>query len=208
MKKILIFAAFAALLVSCTQELELSITSDATSYQCGPEGGSFDAVVFTNGSWTATCDDPAVTFTPESGDYSFPIHIEVGRNDEHYTKVIPIQLTSNLSTSSRSSKIVITQACAPFILCERSVLRVGPEGGPARFQVNASASWKVAATTLDGASTSALTVTPLTHGPNSVEVTVMVPAYAEPVIRRWEITLALEDSPSTTAVLTVEQWPL
>jgi len=36
----------------------------------------------------------------------------------------------------------------------------------------------------------------------------MVPADNSRVIRRWEITLALEDTPSTTAVLTVEQWPL
>ena len=206
MKKILLFATLAALLVSCTQELELSISADAAAYQCGPEGGSFDAVVFTNGTWTATCDDPAVTFSPDSADFSYPMHIVVGRNEEHYTKVMRIALTTKLGTSSRTSKIVITQDCAPFIICEQSLLRIGNAGGPARFQVNSNGSWRVAGTTLDGASAT-LAVDPASHGPNSVEVTVTVPENSSGLLRKWEVTLALEEHPSTTLVLTVEQWP-
>ena len=150
MKKTLLFALWMLLLAACSQETTLSITPDIASYTCGADGGSFDAVIFTNGSWTTSCDDKAVSFTPASGDFTAPLHVTVGTNDENYTKSIRITLTSKLDDLSRSSKIVITQACRPFIFSEETFLRAPASGGTVRFHVNANASWKVAETTCDG----------------------------------------------------------
>ena len=204
MKKCLILFAWIALLAACTQDAELSITPDITSFQFDADGGSFDAVIFTNGYWKATCDDPAVTFTPDSADFTAPIHIVVGPNEEHHTKSIRISLTSKLESLSRTSKIAITQACRPFIFSEETVLLAPAAGGDIRFHVNANESWKVMETTCDGVPAD-LTVDPLASGPNSVEVTVRIPENTTGIARTFAVKLALEAWPERSVVLTVAQ---
>ena len=204
MKKCLLLLAWMALLAACTQDTELSITPDIPAIQFDAEGGSFDAVLFTNGSWTASCDDPSVSFTPTSGDYTTPMHIVVGPNEERYTKSIRISLLTKLDDISRSGKIVITQECRPFIYCEESLLQAPAAGGDIRFHVNANDSWKMVETLCDGAPV-ALPVDPVTSGPNSVDVTVRIPENLTGSSRTFTVTLALESRLDCTAVLMVVQ---
>ena len=137
MKKTLILAACMMLLAACSQDTSLSISSDIASYRFDADGGAFDAIIFTNGSWTATCEDETVSLTPSSGDYTTPMHIVVGANEEYYTKSIRITLNTKLDNLSRSGKIVITQDCRPFIFCQESRVNLTAQGGKARFSVNA-----------------------------------------------------------------------
>ena len=145
-----------------------------------------------------------MSFTPASGDFTAPLHVTVGTNDENYTKSIRITLTSKLDDLSRSSKIVITQACRPFIFSEETFLRAPASGGTVRFHVNANASWKVAETTCDGDAFS-LSVDPRTAGPNRTEVSVLVPENTAGSERTFAVRLALESNPDTAVTLVIGQ---
>ena len=175
MKKTLILAACMMLLAACSQNTSLSISSDIASYRFDADGGAFDAIIFTNGSWTATCEDETVSLTPSAGDYTTPMHIVVGANEEYYTKSIRITLNTKLDNLSRSGKIV-----------------------------NANESWKVTEIRCDGTPVE-LAVDPLVHGPNLAEVTVGIPANTTGRARSYAVTLALEAHPECTIVLTVGQ---
>lgn len=204
MKKCLILIAWIALLAACTQEAEVSIAPDIATFQLDADGGSFDAVIFTNGYWKATCDDPAVSFSPDSADFTAPMHIVVGPNEERHTKAIRIALVTKLDRLSRSSKIVISQECRPFIFSEETLLEAPAAGGEVRFHVNANDSWKVLETTCDGTPAD-LAVDPPASGPNSREVTVLIPENPTGRARTFRVTLALSDHTGVTLVLTVQQ---
>ena len=188
--------------LSCTQETELSIAPDVSAFQFDEHGGQFDAIIFTNGSWTATCSDPAVSFAPQSGDYTTPIHVSVGANEEYYTKVIRLALTAKLDDITRTGSIVITQACGPFIFCEEALKTVGPEGGVVRFSVNSNEPWKVEIPL--GAALSC-PVEPMAGGPNAEDVSLLIPENTEGVQRTFTVILYLEKAPQTNLVLTVVQ---
>ena len=204
MKKYSVLVSLMLLLASCTQNTQLSIAPDVASWAFDADGGSFDVVIFTNGIWTATCEDSTVVFTPASGDYTTPMHVTVGKNEEMYTKSIRIALSSKIDAISRSSRIVITQTCNPFIFCEEAEKTIGPEGGAVRFPVNADHAWKVVETALDGVAFP-LTVDPSEHGANSVDVAVWIPENESGRERTFTVTLALEQDPSVNVVLTVTQ---
>ena len=203
-KSLILLVGMALFLTACTQDTTLGISTDIASYQFDAAGGSFDAIIFTNGSWTATCDDAAVSFTPSSGDCSSPIHISVAPNAEHYTKSIRITLTTTLDNLSRTGRIAITQSCAPFIFSEEELLRIPASGGKARFQVNANESWKVTGTACDGEPVQ-LTVDPIAHGPNLTDVTVQIPENPLGRDRVFTVELSLESFPLCTLLLTVVQ---
>lgn len=205
MKKTLILLVGMMLLASaCTQETSLGISSDITSFQFDADGGSFDAIIFTNGSWTAACDDDAVVCSPASGDCTTPMHITVGPNEAFFTKSIRIELKTVLDDKSRTGKIVITQACRPFIFSEETQLQVSAEGGKARFHVNSNKSWKVTESTCDG-EPAELSVDPAAHGPNRAEVTVLIPANPLGRERIFTVRLSLEEFPECSVILTVGQ---
>lgn len=192
------------LLAACSQDTEVSISSDITSYRFDAGGGAFDAIIFTNGSWTASCDDDAVTFTPDAGYCTTPMHIEIGANEEYHTKSVRINLTTVYDNVSRSGRIVLTQDCRPFLFCEENRLAVTAAGGKARFQVNSNEAWKVMETRCDGAPAE-LPVDPAAHGPNKAEVTVTVPENTTGLPRSFTVKLALEAHPDCSLVLTVGQ---
>ncbi|MBR0223155.1 MAG: BACON domain-containing protein [Bacteroidales bacterium] len=204
MKKTLIFVVCMMMLAACSQDTTLSISSDISSYRFDADGGAFDAIIFTNGSWTASCDDPSVTFTPDAGYCTTPMHISIGANEEYFTKSVRITLNTVYGSYSRTGKIVLTQDCRPFIFCEQNRLDVTAAGGKARFQVNANESWKVVETTCDGVKAD-LSVDPSVHGPNKVEVTVAIPANTTGLPRSFAVKLALEAHPDCSVVLTVGQ---
>ena len=204
MKKCLLLFAAMILLAACTQEATLTIKSDISSFQFDAEGGSFDAVIFTNGIWSAACEDESVSFSPASGDYTTPIHISVGPNDEYYTKSIRIELLTQLDGKSTSGRIVITQSCRPFIFSEESLLQVSASGGDVRFHVNSNESWTVAQTSCDGEPVS-LVVDPAGHGPNSVEVCVRIPENQTGKARTFVVKLALTADPGRSVLLTIVQ---
>ena len=204
MKRFLILALAAAMSLSCTQETNLSILPDIAAITFDPSGGEFDVVVFTNGYWKATCEDEAVTFAPDTGNFTTPMHVVVGPNTEQFTKSIRISLTTKLDGNSRSSKIAITQACNPFIFSEEAELPMPAAGGMARFHVNASLPWQVVSTLLDGSPVD-LEVDPLESGPNSVTVSVRIPENPSGNPRTYTVTLALKEDPEVRVVLTVSQ---
>ena len=208
MKRFVLLAALCAALLSCTQEATLTLSADVPTAQFGPEGGSFNTILFTNGSeWTAECDDPSITFSPASGSYTTPMHIEVGENTEHYTKVVRITVVSKLDSYSRQYYLVVTQACHPFVICDEASKTIGAAGGTVRFSVNSDKGWVVYKTLLDGADTP-LSVTPDNHGENIVTVEVNVPAIESGKSRTWEILLASKATPSVKACrLTIVQKP-
>jgi len=198
MKKLLLLAAVAILMVSCTQEATLSVSADVASFQFDAEGGEFDSIIFTNGSWTASCEDEDIVFSPASGDYTTPMHIVVAPNEEHRTKVVPIVLKATLDNLTRTAKIVITQQCRPFIFCDEAVKTIDAAGGIVRFSVNSNETWHVADAT-------ACLVDPMTGGPNLTDVYVSVPANATGAPRTLSVILALDSTPETTVVLTLSQ---
>lgn len=204
MKKYSVLVSLMLLLASCTQNTQLSIAPDVASWAFDADGGSFDVVIFTNGIWTATCEDSTVVFTPASGDYTTPMHVTVGKNEEMYTKSIRISLVSSYSNLSRGNRIVITQTCYPFIFCEESEKTIGAEGGAVRFSVNADHDWSVVRTTLDGEACT-LTVDPSSQGPNRTEVAVWIPENETSQPRSFAVTLALDDYPDKALTLTVTQ---
>ena len=206
MKRILLTVALCALALSCTQEATLTATADVPAAQFGPEGGSFNTIFFTNGStWTATCEDEAVTVTPSTGSYTTPLHIEVGENNEQYTKVIRIAVKAELDNLTRTKNIVVTQSCRPFVVCDDASKTVGVAGGTVRFSVNSDKGWVLYKTLLDGVETP-LSVSPDNYGENNVTVEVNVPASEAVKSRTWEILLASKASPSVEACrLTIYQ---
>ena len=204
MKRILMLVLAAALAFSCDQETNLSISPDIPSIAFGPEGGAFDVVIFTNGYWKATCDDESVTFAPDTGNFTTPMHVVVVSNTERYTKSARISLTTRLNGNARSSRIAITQTCNPFIFCDVAEIQLPSSGGTARFQVNANADWQVVDTQLDGSSVD-LAVDPMEHGPNSVTVNVPVSENLSGAPRTYTVTLALKETPAVRLVLTVRQ---
>ena len=200
MKRILCFALAAMSLVSCTQDATLTIKPDITAIALGPEGGSFNAIVYTNGRWKATCSDESVSFTPDTAEFTAPIHVEVGPNHEKFTKAIAISLKTEMDGNNRSSKIVITQACSPFLFVEgEDIKRVGTEGGAVRFTLNSNVPWAWQEEQDE------YSVNPVTGGPNSTEVTVTVPPRTLPVERWRYLTFYLVDDPSVKIQVSVVQ---
>ena len=196
--------AVLVVLASCDQETSLSIAPDITSFTFGPEGGEFTSVIFTNGIWAATCDDPSVTFTPESGDYTLPMHISVGKNEEHYTKSIRISITSENNGTGRNGRIVITQDCFPFLDCDNTQQTVPAAGGKVRFSVNSNEAWKLVSTAVEGAPAQ-FSVSPDHGAKNRIEVVFDIPANESGSGRVFSATLALEADASQSVVLTVRQ---
>ena len=223
MKRFLLIAALCALALSCTQEATLTLSADVPSAQFGPEGGSFNTILFTNGSsWKATCEDPSVVFYPDSGAFTTPMHIEVGENTEHYTKAIRIAVTAKLDESSRYLNLVITQTCRPFVFCEANWKTAGPEVSKVFFTVNSNEGWRVYRTLLDGEDV-VLESFPAPSGwifpysservdpdnqANNMQVTVQLPLNDSGKVRTWEILLATKAEPRTEACrLTILQNP-
>lgn len=191
-----------AFLCSCDQDTNFYVTPDVTAFVFGPEGGSFDDLLFTNGSWTCTVSDDAVTVTPMSGDFTHPFHVDVAENTEHYTKAIRIKFTASLDNLNRTGTVVVTQDCYPFIFCDEPVLSVGPEGGKVRFQVNSNKPWKIdPAQSLQAPSWTE----PLSGGPNSTTVTLFIPANDEGRERTFDVVLCLVSDPSVSQTLQVVQ---
>lgn len=193
MKRFLLIAAMCAVVLSCKQEATLTVSADVPSIVFGPEGGTFNTILFTNAPvWTATCDDPAVTFSPDSGAFSTPIHVEVGENEEHFTKAIRIVVKATLDGSQRQANIVVTQTCRPFVLCDDNLRIIGPEQTQMFFTVNSDKGWRVLRTLLDGKET-ALEMDPMScKDPNNVDVKVQIPENTSGLSRKWEIVLASE----------------
>lgn len=196
---LLAFLCFAAL--SCTQETTLSITPDVRDFQFGPEGGSFDVVIFTNGVWTATCADESIAFSPASGEYTTPMHVEVPENVEHFTKAVHIQLTSKTGDISRTAQVVISQDCYPFILCEEPVKEIDNKGGKVRFSVNSNEPWRLKKPVGE----IAFGASPETGGPNRTEVTLDIPANTTGEDRTFTVTLVLQSDALVIQPLTVKQ---
>ena len=201
MKRFMLLVALCLAALSCTQEAELAISPDVSSFQVGADGGQFDAIILTNGLWTATCEDESVTLSPDSGDYTLPIHVHVGPNEEHYTKVIRIALTAKVDKLTRTNRIVVTQQCRPFIICDETEKTVGPEGDIVRFEVNSNDSWH--AVRVDG--TDACLFEPEEGGPNRTDFAMLIPENPDGGI--YAVRLVLDHSPATEIVLTVEQLP-
>ena len=207
MKKCLILIAWIALLAACTQETELSITPDIATFQFDADGGSFDAVIFTNGHWKATCDDPTISFAPDSGDFTAPMHVKVGPNRNNFTKSVRITLVSKLNNISRTARIAVTQECGPFLTAASTEETIGRESGAARFSVNSNYPWHLVGITLDGAPYEGeAEFEPAIGGPNHTDVALVpIPENTTGRTRTFRITLALTEYPAVTLVLTVQQ---
>ena len=198
MKRILLIAVMCAAALSCTQEATLTVNADVPSIVFGPEGGTFNTVIFTNAPvWTASCDDPAVTFSPDSGAFSTPMHIEVGENNDHSTKAIRIAVKATLDGSQRQLNIVVTQTCRPFVLCNDPAKTIGAEGGNLFFTVNSNEGWFLYRVLLDGVDTGmyykGLTMFPSSCvEPNDQVATVTVPANDTGRSRTWTLLLGID----------------
>lgn len=212
MKRFLLIAAMCAAALSCTQEATLTVNADVPSIVFGPDGGSFNTVIFTNASsWTATCDDPAVTFSPDSGAFTTPMHIEVGENDEHYTKAIRIAVKATLNSSQRQLNIVVTQNCRPFVLCNDNAKTIGAEGGNLVFTVNSNKGWFLYRVLVDGTEAGlnydGLVMQPASCvDPNAQTATVTVPANDTGRSRTWTLLLGI-DKEEEACRLTIIQNP-
>lgn len=179
--------------LSCTQESVITMSSDITSIKFGPEGGSFNTILFSNCSWTAGCDDEAVTISPASGTYTTPLHIEVGENTEHFTKAIRITFDGTLDGKARVSRIVVTQDCHPFVVCENDSATIGSEGGVVNFQVNSNVPWVYYGTLLDGVPCENLQAEPYSWKENLVTMRILVPGNTGGMRRTFVLLLSFEE---------------
>ena len=202
MKRYLLLALLCLAAVSCSQETDFYIYPDVHLFEFDANGGSFDDVIFTNGVWSCEVSDAAVSVLPLSGDYTSPISVVVGENEERFTKVIRLRFTSKLDELSRTADIIITQSCHPFIFCDEPVKQVGPEGGVVRFSVNSNEPWSVE--TPDGGPMPC-SVDPMTGGPNSTVVSVDVPANPQGAERTLRVVLSLVSDPFVFVTLTIIQ---
>ena len=109
MKRYLLLVFLCLMAVSCDQDTNFYVTPDVSTFEFGPDGGEFDDVIFTNGSWTCEVSDDAVTVTPSSGDYTTSVHVVVAPNTERYTKAIRLKFISTYGDLSRNSNVVVTQ---------------------------------------------------------------------------------------------------
>lgn len=203
MKRYLLLVLFCLMAVSCDQDTNFYATPDKSTFVFGPEGGTFDDVLFTNGSWTCTVSDDAVTVTPMSGDYTTPFRVVVGTNEEYFTKSIRIKFTSTLGDLSRTANVVITQDCFPFLFADAVARAIGYEGGRVFFTVNSNLPWRLMPDSMEGPV--AFNVTPETGGPNSTTVTFDIPANDTGKDRVFKVLLYLESEPDETLELGVIQ---
>jgi hypothetical protein len=204
MKRYLLLVVLCLMAVSCDQETNFYATPDKTSFVFGPEGGSFDDVLFTNGSWTCTVSDESVTVTPMSGDFTSPFHVEVPANTEMYTKSIRIQFTSKYDDMSRVATVAITQDCFPFLVADDVLKAIGYEGGRVFFTVNSNEPWKLRVLN-EAANPAGFSVEPRSGGPNSTTVTIDIPANDTGKDRLFKVELYLESHPEESLVLGVIQ---
>lgn len=208
MKRFLLLAALlvaAALSASCDQETNLSVVPDVDMFTFGPDGGEFDVVVFTNGHWKATCSDESISFAPDSGDFTAPMHVKVGPNRNNFTKSVRITLVTKLDNLSRTARIAVTQECGPFLTAASTEERIGREGGTVRFSVNSDHPWRKTGVTLDGEPYAGI-VEPSEGGPNRTDVALTaIPENTTGRPRTFCVTLALTEYPDVTLVLTVRQ---
>ena len=210
MKRFLLLAALlvsAALSASCDQETNLSVVPDVDMFTFGPDGGEFDVVVFSNGHWKATCSDESISFTPDSADFTAPMHVKVGPNRNNFTKSVRITLVSKLNNISRTARIAVTQECGPFLTAASTEETIGRESGAARFSVNSNYPWHLVGITLDGAPYEGeAEFEPAIGGPNRTDVALLpIPENTTGRSRTFCVTLALAEYPDVTLVLTVRQ---
>ena len=210
MKRFLLLAALlvaAALSASCDQETNLSVVPDVDMFTFGPDGGEFDVVVFSNGHWKATCSDESISFTPDSADFTAPMHVKVGPNRNNFTKSVRITLVSKLNNISRTARIAVTQECGPFLTAASTEETIGRESGAARFSVNSNFRWQLAGITLDGVPDEGTArFDPVEGGPNRTEVALRdIPENTDGRPRAFRLTLVLADHPEVSLVLTVLQ---
>lgn len=57
----------AALLLSSCESYDVNTSLAPSLYEMGPAGGQVTATFVANATWTATCEDESVSFTPASG---------------------------------------------------------------------------------------------------------------------------------------------
>ena len=210
MKRFLLLAALlvaAALSASCDQETNLSVVPDVDMFTFGPDGGEFDVVVFSNGHWKATCSDESISFTPDTADFTAPMHVKVGPNRNNFTKSVRITLVSKLNNISRTARIAVTQECGPFLTAASTEETIGRESGAARFSVNSNYPWHLVGITLDSAPYDGeAEFEPAIGGPNRTDVALLpIPENTTGRTRTFRITLALTEYPAVTLVLTVQQ---
>lgn len=204
MKRYLLLVVLCLAAVSCNQDTNFYVAPDRTSFVLGPNGGTFDDILFTNGSWTCTVSDDAATVSPMSGDYTTPFRVVVGANNERFTKAITIQFKSTLGDLSRTAKVVITQDCFPFIFADDVLKAIGYEGGRVFFTVNSNEPWKLRVLN-EAANPAGFSVEPRSGGPNSTTVTIDIPANDTGKDRLFKVELYLESHPEETLVLGVIQ---
>ena len=202
MKRYLLLALLCLAVLSCDQDTNFYVTPEVSTFEFGPDGGEFDDVIFTNGSWTCEASDDAVTVTPSSGDYTTSVHVVVAPNTERYTKAIRIKFISTYGDLSRNSNVVVTQDCYPFIFCEdEDVKTIGSEGGKVRFSVNSNEAWSL----VKSGSGVDFQAEPLSGGPNTTTVTLDIPANDEGLARTFKVQLQLQKHPGVSVTLTVIQ---
>lgn len=204
MKRYLLLVVLCLAAVSCDQDTNFYITPNHTSFVLGPNGGSFDDVLFTNGSWTCTVSDDAATVTPMSGDYTTPFRVVVGPNSERFTKAIRIKFTSTLGDLSRTANVVVTQDCFPFIFADETLQTIGPEGGRVFFTVNSNEPW-VMLEPDDSVLPAGFSAEPRNGGPNNTTVMLDIPVNDTGEERWLEVLLHLESDPEVYVILTVIQ---
>lgn len=204
MKRYLLLVVLCLAAVSCDQDTNFYITPNHTSFVLGPNGGSFDDVLFTNGSWTCTVSDDAATVTPMSGDYTTPFRVVVGPNSERFTKAIRIKFTSTLGDLSRTANVVVTQDCFPFIFADETLQTIGPEGGRVFFTVNSNEPW-VMLEPDESVLPAGFSAEPRNGGPNNTTVTLDIPVNDTGEERWLEVLLHLESDPEVYVILTVIQ---
>ena len=204
MKRYLLFVVLCLMTVSCDQETNFYATPDKSSFVFGPEGGTFDDVLFTNGSWTCTVSDDAVTVTPMSGDYTSPFRVVVPANPEMYTKSIQIKFTSKYDDLSRVATVAITQDCFPFLVADAVAQAIGYEGGRVFFTVNSNRTWNMRLPNGD-TYPAGFSAEPQSGGPNNTTVTLDIPANDTGEDRVFRVELYLESEPTETLVLGVVQ---
>lgn len=149
MKKILVFAAFAAVVLACKPEIipEVTVSTPSESLVVPSAGGSVTLTFDTNVEWTASLKETAAsswcTITPASGSAgTCSVKIVALENKEYDARTATVVITAG----SVTDEAVITQLQKDAVqMAGEKTFNVTADGGEVRFAVSHNISFETSA---------------------------------------------------------------
>ena len=179
-KTLLISAAAALILCSCTETFSpsISITPSLSNVPC--TGGSVDIKVMTDLPWKVDLaeDDATTTLSRSTGIGDDVVTVNIAETDNWTTGCITVKFSAKSNSSVVSKTAYITQDFKPAIFTEGSVPTMPKEGGLATITVTSNSPWHASC------DTPGVEFSPASEAVGNFTVTIRVPANTTGTTRR------------------------